>query len=112
MPEKTVWWLVSFKWTGEQWSYAGIQESPWELQVNDILNNRKTIQRLEPSQAYKTLGVYLAPDGNLDAQIEKMSKTVMNWVDGLRTCHLSKNDAWLAVQSTILILPTSGPSPL
>ena len=48
------------------------------------------------------LGVYLAPDGNLDAQIEKMSKSVMNWVDGLRTGRLSKDDAWLAVQSTIL----------
>jgi hypothetical protein len=102
VPEKTVWWLVSFKWTGEQWSYVGIQESPGDLQINDILSNRKNIRRLEPSQAYETLGVYLAPDGILDAQIEKMSKSVMNWVDGLRTGRLSKDDAWLAVQSTIL----------
>jgi len=28
VPEKTVWWLVSFKWTGADWSYAGIQDSP------------------------------------------------------------------------------------
>jgi hypothetical protein len=71
VPEKTVWWLVSFKWTGADWSYAGIQDSPGKLQVNDISNHRKTIPRLEPCQAYETLGAYLAPDGNLDSQIEK-----------------------------------------
>ncbi len=43
VPEKTVWWLVSFKWTGADWSYAGIQDSPGELQVNNISNHRKTI---------------------------------------------------------------------
>jgi len=57
---------------------------------------------LEPCQAYETLGVYLAPDGNLDSQIEKMSKAVSTWVDGLRTGQLSKEEAWLALQSTIL----------
>jgi hypothetical protein len=55
VPEKTVWWLVSFKWTGTTWSYAGIQDSPGDIFVNDISNNRKTIQRLEPYKAHETL---------------------------------------------------------
>jgi len=55
VPEKIVWWLVSFIWSGSSWRYAGIQDSPGELLVNDIANTRKVIKRLEPHQAYETL---------------------------------------------------------
>jgi hypothetical protein len=102
VPEKTVWWLVCFKWSGAEWQYAGIKDEPGELQVNDISDHRKTITRLEPHQACETLGVYLAPDGNLDAQFNKMFKAVNTWVDGLRTGKISKTEVWLALQSTIL----------
>jgi hypothetical protein len=83
VPEKTVWWLVCFKWSGAEWQYAGIQDEPGELTVNDISNHRKTITRLEPSQAYETLGVFLAPDGNLNSQFKKKLKAVTTSVDGL-----------------------------
>lgn len=102
VPGKTVWWLVSFQWSGADWTYAGIQDSPGELQVKDNSNVRKTIKRLEPHQAYETLGVYLSPDGNLSAQFEKMLGAVTTWVDNLRTGRLSKEESWLALQSTIL----------
>jgi len=102
VPEKTVWWLVSFQWSGADWTYAGIQDSPGELQVNNISKVRKTIKRLEPHQAYETLGVYLSPVGNLSAQFEKMLGAVTTWVDNLRTGRLSKEESWLALQSTIL----------
>ncbi|MFN9978939.1 MAG: hypothetical protein ACK53Y_03440, partial [bacterium] len=84
VPEKTVWWLVSFKWSGNSWHYASIQDSPGGLQVNDIHDNRKLIKRLEPHQAYETLCVFLAQDGNFEAQAENMFKAVKIWVDGLR----------------------------
>jgi hypothetical protein len=82
VPEKTVWWLVCFKWSGSDWSYAGIQDQPGELWVNDIANERKVIKRLEPYQAYETLGVFLSPDGNLNAQVKKMKEAVLKWVEG------------------------------
>jgi hypothetical protein len=62
VPEKTVWWLVSFQWSGSSWKYVGVLDSPGELFVNDITNTRKLIKRLEPYQAYETLRVFLAPD--------------------------------------------------
>jgi hypothetical protein len=97
-----VWWLVSFTWTGTTWSYAGIQDSPGDIFVNDISNNRKTIQRLEPYKAHETLGVFLAPDGNLDDQFQKMQAAAVKWADNLRTGSISRNEAWIALQSTIL----------
>jgi len=101
-PEKKVWWLVSFVWNGSSWQYASIQDSPGELQVNDISDSRKTIKRLAAHEAYETLGVFLAPNGNSQAQFEKMRKAVASWVDGLRTGIISKDEVWLALQSTIL----------
>jgi len=102
VPEKTVWWLVSFVWNGSSWQYATIQDSPGQLQVNDISDHRKTIKRLETHEAYETLGVFLAPDGNSHAQFEKMCKAVVTWVDSLRTGNISRDEVWLALQSTIL----------
>ncbi len=46
VPEKMVWWLVSFKWTRASWSYAGIHDSPGDLYVNDIFGVRKVVKRL------------------------------------------------------------------
>jgi hypothetical protein len=102
VPKKTVWWLVSFCWSGSSWRYAGIQGSPGDLYMNDISNNRKVIKRLEPNQAYETLGVFLAPDGNLDEQFQKMLNAATKWADNLRTGAINRNDVWLALQSTIL----------
>jgi hypothetical protein len=95
-------WLVlcGMGHTGNK--YATIQDSPGELEADDISNQRKIIKRLETHQAYETLGVFLAPDGNLEAQFEKMRKAVVKWVDGLQTGKISRDEAWLALQSTIL----------
>jgi hypothetical protein len=102
VPEKTVWWLVSFKWTGISWSYAGIHDSPGDLYVNDIFGVRKVVKRLEPYQAYETLGIFLALDGNLEAQLQKMKNVAIKWTDNLRTGSLGRSDVWIALQSTIL----------
>jgi hypothetical protein len=102
VPEKTVWWLVSFCWSGTSWSYVSTQNSPGEVHVNDIQNNRKAITRLEPHQAYETLGVFLAPDGNLDAQFQKMKSATIKWADSLRTGNIERTKVWIALQSTIL----------
>jgi len=102
VPEKTVLWLVSFKWEGGSWRYAGMQDSPGEVWVNDLYNDRKVLKRLEPHQAYKTLGVFLAPDGNLSKQFNKMRAAAVEWADGIHTGNLRKEEVWIALQSTVL----------
>jgi hypothetical protein len=99
--EKTVWWLVNFHWSELKWQYESIAESLTELYVNNIQNERMKLKRLEPDQAYKTLGVYLAPDGNLSGQYEKLMSLAIGWADAMRTGTISKEDAWLALSSTI-----------
>lgn len=57
--------------------------------------------RLNADQAYETLGVYLAPNGNSTAQFAKLLSLSTKWADAMRTGHISKNEAWLAVITTI-----------
>jgi hypothetical protein len=101
VPEKTVWWLIHFEWEGTFWRYASSLEYPGEIQVNDIAGDRKTLTRLNADQAYETLGVYLAPDGNSTAQFAKLLSLLIKWADAMRTRHISKDVAWLAVIVTI-----------
>jgi hypothetical protein len=52
-------------------------------------------------EAQETLGVYLAPDGNKQAQFNKMLQKVLLWADNMRTGHIAKKDVWLSLTSTI-----------
>jgi hypothetical protein len=101
VPEKTVWWLIHFKWEGSLWRYASNQDLPYALQVNDITGDRKELSRLEYHQAYETLGVYLAPDGNSDAQVEKLKKLAIQWSDAMRSGRITRDKVWLAINTTI-----------
>jgi hypothetical protein len=102
VPEKTAWWLVSFRWAGSSWHFASLQECLGDIYVNDINNSRKQLCRLEPNQAYETLGVFIAPDGNSDDQFNKLLTLAKKWSDSMQTGSIHRGEAWLAVISTIL----------
>ena len=60
-----------------------------------------TQPKLEPTKAQETLGVYLAPDGNETKQIQHLQTKIAKWVENVRTKHISRHHAMLALQSTI-----------
>ena len=60
------------------------------------------MDRVQPLSARRTLGIRIAPDGNQQQQKQHMFDTAVAWGDSIRTGHLSRHDAWLALQSTIL----------
>jgi hypothetical protein len=101
VPEKTSWYLASFKWTGGKWSYQSVDEAPASLYVNDIHGNRKLLRRFETSHAEVTLGVLLAPGGNMNQQMTNMKNSAIKWADAMRTGSISKQDAWLSFSSMI-----------
>ena len=48
------------------------------------------------------LGVFLAIDGGNDVQIKHMRRVAEVWYDQIRVGHLSRYDAWSALQSTVM----------
>jgi hypothetical protein len=64
VPEKTFWYLIDFSSSGF-WKYKSVANCPGSICFNDINGVRKQLKRCEIYDAQETLGVVLAPDGNL-----------------------------------------------
>jgi hypothetical protein len=64
VPAKSHWYFVDFIWNQGVPKYKSVALSPGQLQVHDASGQLCTIRQLKPSDAERTLGVRLAPDGN------------------------------------------------
>ena len=62
--DKSFWYLIDFIWRNNEWQYASSEDSPGELSVRGVSGEREHLERVEPSEARETLGVYLSMDGN------------------------------------------------
>jgi hypothetical protein len=101
VPEKTYWQMIDFKWSAGNWAYKSIVKCPGSIYVNDIQGVRTELKRLESHQAETMLGVDLALDGNALQQANKMKDTAIKWADAMHTGKISRNEARLAIHSTI-----------
>ena len=72
------------------------------IETSDI---RQNVKQLEPSQAYKTLGVWLAADGNRTKELKILKDTAKEWADRIRVSFPSESESAIALYARI-------PSPL
>ena len=102
VPEKSHWYLIDFVWKDGFWRYASLEETNCGLKVRDCDGNSKTIERLAVSEARRTLGVRLAPDGNNDEEAKFLRERAKDWADRVRTGHLPRRLVWESMNTTIL----------
>ena len=102
VPEKTFWYLVDFKWMAGKWCYATLEETPATLQVKDCNGQMQMLTRLPVDQAEWTLGVCVAPDGNMKNEFEYLQSVVKEWGERTRTGHLPKWLTWQSLSTTIM----------
>jgi hypothetical protein len=100
-PDKSYWYLVSFKWCNGKWFYTPVTDTPATLFMNDINGISEAGRRISPDQAEETFGVWIAPNGNTKTQYEKLLDKALLWADQMRTGVIRKDETWLALQSTI-----------
>jgi hypothetical protein len=101
--KKSRWWLIDFIWDDQgNYMYATINDTPGQLNVRDWDRIVKPIQRMEPMEAYETLGLSMAPDGNLDEQFGRLLMMVKQWSNGICTSYLRKHHAAYALKVTVL----------
>ena len=89
-PDKSHYYLLDFIWQDGNFRYATPTEAPASINILDKDGNRQTLERIEPNRAQKTLGVYLAPDGNDDDQFEALLAKSQAWSDQVRAGHLPR----------------------
>ena len=81
VPAKSHWYLMEFEWHNGKWSYAPVTNTPAELKVRDSQGHMGPIERLTTSEARRTLGVRLAPDGNNEAEYKYLREQSQDWHD-------------------------------
>jgi hypothetical protein len=101
-PSKSFWYLIDFQWSNGEFKYASIEESPATISVVGENGVRQELERLSPKEARRTLGVYLAPDGNNEAQYQQLLQEAKKWADCVRTGHLPRRLAWQSMTTAIM----------
>jgi hypothetical protein len=94
VPEKSYWYLIDFVWTGEKWRYAIKEDIPGDISFNNVNDiGRARLHRYEGSEAQKTIGVFLAMDGNNMEETPHLRKKAVDFADCVRMGFLSWQDA-------------------
>ena len=102
VPEKSYWYLIDFTWHNGLWRYSGTEETLFDLTVKDKDEIQHTLTRLPTDEARRSLGVWSAPDGNNKDQIAHMREIAIEWGDKLRAGHLTKYEAWTALNTQVM----------
>ena len=71
---KCCWWGIDFQWNHGKWSYRPKHEFRHEMYAIDTNGTRQKVKQLVVSDAYETLGVFIAADGNHRTQLKLMKE--------------------------------------
>ena len=102
VPSKCFWYLIDFQWANNCWSYKTSLQHPGELTINDDLLHRVRIPRLHTSEARRTLGVRLAPDGNWEAEVQYLLSIATDWKVKMAASRLSWEEALFSLKHVVL----------
>jgi len=83
VPKKCFWYLISFEFQGSKWHYAN-QWAPKPIEVRNADGQKMVIPQLPVTEAHRTLGVGLAPDGNNKAELEHLMTTASQWFTAMK----------------------------
>jgi hypothetical protein len=103
VPQKSFVYPVIFDFDAAGvWHYRKAEDIEYQFTVPDCDNNIQHLELLDSSDGRCTLGVHLAPDGTNDSAIQHLRRKAEVWRDYIKTGHLTKKDAWLATETTIM----------
>jgi hypothetical protein len=75
---------------------------PGDISIRRVDGVRITLERLEPSKARETLGVYIAMDGNWREEVKALrEKTTTTFADQMSFGFVKPNKAWYVFNSMI-----------
>jgi Reverse transcriptase (RNA-dependent DNA polymerase) len=100
-PKKTFWYGMDFEWKGSEWRYRKKQGFERNLQVPNPEGVVEPLECVEVSEARRTLGVRLAPDGSNNEELRYLLKQAHLWASTIASGHLGRK---LSLQSFMTTL--------
>ena len=103
-PDKSFWWLFDFQWCPAlgMWKFRRKSNLPGDITMIAPDGNLVTLNRKEPEEAEKTLGVMMAPDGNETAQFTKLHTAALEWSRTVSSSYTLQRDIIPMLTTTIL----------
>jgi hypothetical protein len=103
VPTKSYWFLIHFVFERNSWRYARLDETPGNITIRDIPGTaRVELERLDVHEARETLGVFIAMNGNQEAQTQELWEKSTAWADKVRSGRFSPAEAWFSIQFCIM----------
>ena len=90
-PKKCSWGLVAFKWHNGDYEYCTTLDHPATLYLEDEDGVDKALDRIEPDEGVKSLGVYTQLDGEEDSEIEYLEGKITLWNSMIKHSPLPAN---------------------
>ena len=100
-PDKCFCYMVGFSWSGSQWRYINKTDNDSKIAIPNIKGELEEVKRHEVDVAEETLGVFVAVDGNLVKEKEKLGQATSSWTRKIVTSGLFRNEAVMALMTTI-----------
>ena len=102
LPTKTFWYLIDFKWNGQNWVYRMKDDMAGDITSLDATRTRVLVGRKEVTEAAKTMGVMVAPDGSAEGQREYLLKKAEGFAEEIKSSSsITRNDVWIMYKRTI-----------
>ncbi len=89
VPEKCFWYFIHNIWDKGKWQYVRTK-STQDMHIPDENSQPTMIPQLSPSEARRTLGVRLAPDGNNADELQYLRDIAKSWhtsMSGAKVMH-------------------------
>lgn len=102
-PDKSFVYAIDFVFDDNgDWTYKTFDNADTDLEVKDHTGRMCPLENESVEKGLETLGVFLAPDGSNTTHIEQLKKKSEKWAADIKAGHLNPNDAWIAINTTLI----------
>ena len=93
---KSFWYLIDYECHRGKWEYKHFDDTLHTLFLEDHAGKRTKLERKEPDEAVKTLGVYHSPTGDHSYHLLQLGNRASEWLNKIRNGHLPSSYALMS----------------
>jgi hypothetical protein len=102
VPNKCKWFLVQPQWDNNKWGYNRSLQSGQKLFLPNERGDREEIEQCSVDSGQLALGIAFSPIADSKDEVKRLLGKVSTWVENVRTGHLTRQEAWQCLQTTVM----------
>jgi Reverse transcriptase (RNA-dependent DNA polymerase) len=84
VPEKSHWYLVTYRWQNGRWRYARKTEDMFVITVLNEHGQQQILDRLDATDSERTLGSRICPKGSMSKEKKYLRECAETWADQIQ----------------------------